>query len=468
MESKLISSNDYLPFDRYLDVRGVKLLALPEVTPSFPVNVGFIYELIFNNDNYTDATLVNPVLTAIKSNSIGQRIGLIGPEYYESIGQSRKWEQYKGDTELVDFIWQIEAGKNEQIAEILEHLLHTITGLAFKHAYPSKWNYSDSNSDINLAMNEAVIKGIYNTEGLYDGLEAQDLQQVLPQEFAFWLIVTAWDLIEVYFPDKESEWKLKNSFELREQLPLGFNLYKETVGPVLTKPDPLVLDSLLFASIDSKNEVTELTVSTGESETNFDTLSLVLLPTDENFIGSEVKKKLSVMGDKDDFIVAKATNSQAWTISSSLIGTDTLIGFSRIVFSDGILALDVGVGETAGQAYRLYQAAFARTPDMPGVVYHMNDMESNGLSIQQIATNFMASPEFSAKYGLNPTDDDYINALYQNVLGRSAGVEEVAYYQERFDSGVWDRPQVMINFAESPENVSLVGSQIENGIWMPV
>ena len=80
----------------------------------------------------------------------------------------------------------------------------------------------------------------------------------------------------------------------------------------------------------------------------------------------------------------------------------------------------------------------------------------------------MASPEFSAKYGLNPTDDDYINALYQNVLGRSAGVEEVAYYQERFDSGVWDRPQVMINFAESPENVSLVGSQIENGIWMPV
>ena len=157
-----------------------------------------------------------------------------------------------------------------------------------------------------------------------------------------------------------------------------------------------------------------------------------------------------------------------WQISNAILfsGTDELKSVERINFSDGILALDVGVGETAGQAYRLYQAAFARTPDMPGVVYHMNDMESNGLSIQQIATNFMASPEFSAKYGLNPTDDDYINALYQNVLGRSAGVEEVAYYQERFDSGVWDRPQVMINFAESPENVSLVGSQIENGIWL--
>ena len=148
-------------------------------------------------------------------------------------------------------------------------------------------------------------------------------------------------------------------------------------------------------------------------------------------------------------------------------GTDTISGVERFGFSDGVLALYVDAGETAGQAYRLYQAAFARTPDMPGVAYHMNDMESNGLSIQQIASNFMASPEFKTQYGENLSDDAYINALYQNVLGRGAGVEEVAYYQERFDNGTWDRPQVMINFAESPENVSLVAPQIVDGIWMP-
>ena len=146
---------------------------------------------------------------------------------------------------------------------------------------------------------------------------------------------------------------------------------------------------------------------------------------------------------------------------------DILYGIERIKMFDGTLALDIDSGDTAGQAYRLYQAAFARTPDMPGVAYHMNDMESNGLSIQQIASNFMASPEFKSMYGENPTDDEYINALYQNVLGRGAGVEEVAYYQERFDNGTWDRPQVMINFAESPENVSLVGPDIANGIWLP-
>ena len=68
--------------------------------------------------------------------------------------------------------------------------------------------------------------------------------------------------------------------------------------------------------------------------------------------------------------------------------------------------------------------------------------------------------------GLNPTDDEYINALYQNVLGRGASSDEVAYYQDHFDRGIWDRPQVMINFAESPENINLVSPQIENGIFL--
>ena len=116
----------------------------------------------------------------------------------------------------------------------------------------------------------------------------------------------------------------------------------------------------------------------------------------------------------------------------------------------------------------MYQAAFARIPDMPGVAYHMNDMESNGLSIKQIATNFMASTEFKKKYGEDQGDTDYINALYKNVLGRSASEAEVSWYQEKFDSGVYDRAQTLVNFAESPENVSLVSIQIVDGIWLPI
>ena len=57
---------------------------------------------------------------------------------------------------------------------------------------------------------------------------------------------------------------------------------------------------------------------------------------------------------------------------------------------------------------------------MSGVAYHMNDMESNGLVLWNIANNFLNSPEFKMKYGESPTDEEYVNALYQNVLGRGA------------------------------------------------
>ena len=96
-------------------------------------------------------------------------------------------------------------------------------------------------------------------------------------------------------------------------------------------------------------------------------------------------------------------------LTSSSYGTDTFRWVQRIEFNNGTLALDIDAGETAGQAYRLYQAAFAH-PDMPGVAYHMNDMESNGLSIQQIASNFMASLNLKRNTE-NLSDDAYINAL---------------------------------------------------------
>ena len=105
---------------------------------------------------------------------------------------------------------------------------------------------------------------------------------------------------------------------------------------------------------------------------------------------------------------------------------------------------------------------------MAGVAYHMNDMESNGLVLWNIANNFLASPEFKSKYGENPTDEEYVNLLYQNVLGRSADpVAEVGWYREQFDTGSMDWAAALIGFAESPENVSLVAPQIEDGIWMP-
>ena len=464
----LISTDSHGPYTRYLDVYGIKLLVLPEVSSEFPGKVAQIFESILASTTNTNSGLRTSLLNEIQANQVGQRVGFSGPKYYESIGSPEKWHQYSGPIKLVDFIWETEGSSSEVIAEILEHQLHTLHNLVFSSLYPVQWNYADPESKINLAMEEAVSGGYYNTDGMYDGLENPELKTILLQEFAFWFTVTAWDYIEDYFPDKEPEWTLKKPIELQENLPITYQLYTETVEPVLSKPDKILLDSLVFSiSSTTTNELGDGSSDDSSETLSSDTVLFVSSLENETFLGSDLKTKMVVSENKADFSIERISDGSSWQISGSNIGTDTVIGFKRLEFSDGTLALDIDPGDTAGQAYRLYQAAFARTPDMPGVAYHMNDMESNGLSIQQIASNFMASTEFKNMYGENPTDDEYINALYQNVLGRGASDAEVAYYQDHFDRGVWDRPQVMINFAESPENINLVGPDILNGIWLP-
>ncbi|WP_448131353.1 DUF4214 domain-containing protein [Stutzerimonas chloritidismutans] len=135
----------------------------------------------------------------------------------------------------------------------------------------------------------------------------------------------------------------------------------------------------------------------------------------------------------------------------------------RLAFTDGTLALDVeGV---AGQAYRLYQAAFARTPDAEGLSFWISVMDA-GESLHGVAEHFLASAEFASRYGASSSDEQLVGLLYQNVLGRAGDAEGAAFWQSQLGSGANDRAEVLVGFSESAENVALVGTVIDNGIWL--
>ena len=190
---------------------------------------------------------------------------------------------------------------------------------------------------------------------------------------------------------------------------------------------------------------------------------------DDKFDGGDGFDKAQYVGSFYDFDIQKQLDTFSVKDKLSLEGTDTLTNIERLEFSDGTLAFDTD--GNAGQAYRLYQAAFERTPDPIGVGYHVNDIESNGLILYQVASNFLASPEFEMTYGKNLSDTDFVNALYDNVLGRSAEEFEKNYYLDRFSRAesdpLWmDRSGSLIGFSESPENMNIVNADILNGIWM--
>lgn len=133
----------------------------------------------------------------------------------------------------------------------------------------------------------------------------------------------------------------------------------------------------------------------------------------------------------------------------------------RVSFFEGALYLDTGAGENAGVGYRLYQAAFDRAPDNDGVKFWVDALD-DGLSAQDAAAGFIFSNEFRSTYG-DLTDDAFVSAIYQNVLGRSAGGAEHAYWLGELESGRQDRADVLLGFSESAENVELVGQVIADG-----
>ena len=143
-------------------------------------------------------------------------------------------------------------------------------------------------------------------------------------------------------------------------------------------------------------------------------------------------------------------------------GTDALTSIERLHFADIDVAFDIE--GNAGQVYRLYQAAFNRVPDLPGLGGWVANMD-RGLSLLDIANHFMASPEFLALYGANPTNEQFVKLLYANALHRGPDAAGVSYWVNQLTTNLQSRTQVLANFSESGENKAGVQLAVKDGIY---
>jgi hypothetical protein len=157
--------------------------------------------------------------------------------------------------------------------------------------------------------------------------------------------------------------------------------------------------------------------------------------------------------------------------SQSLTGVTYLIFNGGATNTDGSYQSVYFVGSSInGEVTSLYEAAFLRQPDLAGLEYYVNPISKGTYDLHQAAIYFLASPEFKADYpaaalpsdhgGTN--DTAFINTLYNNVLHRAASAGEVSYYDAALAAGTWDRAQLLVNFALSPENQSAVSSFLVN------
>jgi len=141
---------------------------------------------------------------------------------------------------------------------------------------------------------------------------------------------------------------------------------------------------------------------------------------------------------------------------------DTLIGIERVEFRDRSVALDTDAGP--GQAYRIYKAAFNREPDLPGMGYWISRMDQQ-LDVMELAQRFVDSQEFQSTYGTKPSNAEFMNKIYQNVLGRAPDAAGYNWWVNKMNTDSSKTfAKVLADFSESTENKTALAGQLADGV----
>ena len=434
----------------------------------------------------------------LENHYVFQKVGVEGPKYYGGGNNFQEPHPINGNyrDEQTDYIWEgtsrtygdktnIQAAAS-QTGSVIEHLLHTITSIGFNLVYP-EWKWADSSSSINLAMQQAIDGGYYDISSYASILDRHPEGHMftIATEFSFWLVLAEWEYFEL--TDKSNnntEFTLRTASDIADKLPLAHQLYLDTFAKVFSVPDKTLIQALF-----SNETPYNFSTHTGLESVAGTAIADQLYGNELNntITGRDGNDTIFADGGSDTiqggagldtikYALSQANYTLAVGESSSTvkeisIGTnDSLSTVERVVFSDKSVALDIGSGEVGGSCYRIYKAAFNRTPDEGGLGYWIGQMDL-GKTLVEVSAGFIDSDEFRASYGTNPTNGEFLTKVYNNVLGRdpdSGGydwwVDQLANNPEKS----WSK--VMADFSEGTENqanvLELIGNGVQYDLWV--
>jgi hypothetical protein len=251
----LVTDDTYTPFSRHLKQSGIIIGGLDGVDDDFLNNIGTTVASMFSSSESIDTAQQQSLIEKMRTLHVFQRVGIADvhddPENASFHAHLDGYDDTMDNVEAVDFIWKI---NQNQGGEVFEHILHTITAIGFTHSFSNEWNYEEEDSLLRQAMEEAINQNYYDVSSYEeirntnDPESEKDYLRITTQEFAYWMIASAWD----YYPtinlepqDIAHEWSGGSDLsELEDNLPLAYELYMTTVYNVLVPPNPELFISL--------------------------------------------------------------------------------------------------------------------------------------------------------------------------------------------------------------------------------
>ena len=151
--------------------------------------------------------------------------------------------------------------------------------------------------------------------------------------------------------------------------------------------------------------------------------------------------------------------------------TDRLVNIERLDFSDGNLIYDLD-SPNLGFVYRLYSAAFDRSPDEAGLYFWLDEtdrLDQQGLNEidkqLQIAKHLPGVPGIPS-YSLVKTPPIMnMSTHVSERTERPPDQEGHDFWTMRLDQGT-SRAEVLVLFSESLENRIATSDQFDEGVWV--
>lgn len=224
----LTPTNEFAPFNKVLTAGGLMLVGDDAITDPFMELVATTIEEIFPADPGLDLEAQDRVLRA--QYEYRSLIPFFAGQPDED--DQGAFEAITSNNSVCDIIME---GVPGQVMEVVEHILHYVTDVGLHYAFPAEWGIH-ADSEIAQAMQRAADAGYYDI-GAYDDIDEDDVRfRVAVQEFAYWVISTAWDLQTDYGPQNEREWTLTTPAALQENMPELWAMYERTAARVMVAP----------------------------------------------------------------------------------------------------------------------------------------------------------------------------------------------------------------------------------------
>lgn len=262
------NDKQFPPFDKHMNVYGLRLLGSGGVSDSQMCYVANAFKSMFPTDVEDPAKqkelLVNmykyqaaiPLFPDNKSSKLWSNLFKRRP----SSEQRPMYHAFRDQVSLCDCL-HVSAEPELQVLEVLEHLLHEVTDVGLPYTFPDQWGFSKTSAVwkiVKLAAKRRILGArAFMTDARRMRQNSETLRRTMIQEFSYWVITTIWELQHDHEEESdvdeqgtsrghegEKEWAVTTGAELREKLPEIVELCEATIFKLMRKPGREIIEAL--------------------------------------------------------------------------------------------------------------------------------------------------------------------------------------------------------------------------------